>query len=154
MGYQINGLRDMNAILTNERKIGGVIEASSIRLRSGEEYSNACIVNVDQLGSNYYSIGFVTEKGEKMIVNVNEISMISSPEHKKIANLNNQYYKETIRKEKFKYLARLFRVYQGNYTIHFYQEVKMILDDIGFNIEDQDLSTNISSIETELKRIS
>lgn len=154
MGYQINGLRDMNAILTNERKIGGVIEASCIRLRSGEEYAHACIVNVDQLGANYYSIGFVTDKGEKMIVNVSEISVISSPEHKKILNLNNQIYKDTIRKEKFKYLARLFRIHQGNYTVHFYKEVKMILDDIGFNIEDHDLSTNISSIENELKRIS
>ncbi|MFC3883846.1 hypothetical protein ACFOU2_10160 [Bacillus songklensis] len=153
MGYQINGLRDINAVLTNHRKIGGVIETSFIRLRSGEKYEHACIVHIDHLGSSYYSIGFVTTKGEKVIVNVNEISVISSPEHKKVLELKNSTYKDTITKEKLKYLTRLFEIHQGSYTIHFLKEVKMIIDDIGFDIEDHDLSLNISRIEAKLKHI-
>jgi hypothetical protein len=153
MGIQINGLRDINAILTNQRKLGGVIEASFLRLRSGEEYPYACIVHLDTLGSNYYSIGFVTNKGERIIVNVNDVSMISSPEHKKIAELKNQVYKNLIIKEKFKYLKRLFDIHQGSYTIHFLKEVKMIIDDIGFDIPDQELSSKILKIKEQFKLI-
>ncbi|HWO98191.1 MAG TPA: hypothetical protein VNM45_18035 [Bacillus sp. (in: firmicutes)] len=153
MGHQINGLRDMNAILTNHRKIGGVIETSFIRLRSGEEYPHACIIHIDLLGSSYYSIGFVTSKGEKIIVNVTEISVISSPEHKRVLELKNSAYKDTITKEKLKYLTRLFEIHQGSYTVHFLKEVKMIMDDIGFDIGDYELSSNISDIEDKLKRI-
>lgn len=153
MGYQINGLRDMNAILTNHRKIGGGIETSFIRLRSGEEYPHACIVHIDHLGSSYYSIGFVTNLGETVIVNVNEISIISSPEHKKILELKNSAYKDAITKEKLKYLTRLFEIHQGSYTVHFLKEVKMIMDDIGFDIKDYELSSNISNIEDKLRHI-
>jgi hypothetical protein len=153
MGIQINGLRDINAILTNQRKLGGAIEASFLRLRSGEEYPNVCIVHLDHLGSNYYSIGFVTNEGKKMIVNVNEVSVISSPEHKKIAELKNEVYKDFMIKEKFKYLKRLFDIHQDSYTIHFLKEVKMIIDDIGFDIADQELSSKISKIKEQFKSI-
>jgi hypothetical protein len=153
MGIQINGLRDINAILTNQRKLGGVIEASFLRLRSGEEYPNACIIHLDHLGSNYYSIGFVTNEGKKMIVNINEVSVISSPEHKKIAELKNEVYKNLMIKEKFKYLKRLFDIHQDSYTIHFLKEVKMIIDDIGFDIADQELSSKILKIKEQFRSI-
>jgi hypothetical protein len=153
VGIQINGLRDIHAILSNQRKLGGVIETSFLRLRSGEEYPYACITHVDHLGSNYYSIGFVTNEGKKIIVNVNEVSVISSPEHKKIAELKNVVYKNLMIKEKFKYLKRLFDVHQGSYTIHFLKEVRMILDDIGFDIPDPELSSMISKIKDQFKSI-
>ena len=38
MAYQINGLKDIHKLLMNERKIGGVIEVNTLRLRTGEVY--------------------------------------------------------------------------------------------------------------------
>lgn len=153
MGTKINGLRDINAILSNQRKLGGVVETAFLRLRSGEEYPNACIVHLDHLGANYYSLGFVTNEGETMIVNVNEISVISSPEHKRMRELKNSAYKDVILKKTFKYLKRLFDVHQGSYTIHFLREVNMIVDDIGFDIPNRDLSSMISEVQHQLKSI-
>jgi hypothetical protein len=47
---KINGLSDMYTIIQNERKIGGVIEAESIKLRSGEEFVCPVILNIDFVG--------------------------------------------------------------------------------------------------------
>lgn len=131
MSYVINGLKDMHTILSNERKVGGVIEADNIRLKNGEEYVNAVITNIDLLGSALYSIGFVAVNGQRIIVNVSEISMINQPQHKKIYNLNNQSFKTIKIEEKLKYLKRLYEVNVGSYTSIFLEEAKMIVDDIG-----------------------
>jgi hypothetical protein len=56
-------------------------------------------------------------------------------------------------KEKSKYLKRLFDVHQGSYTVHFLQEVKMIIDDIGFDIPDPELSSMISKMKDQFKSI-
>ena len=61
MNHQINGLKDIYKLLMNERKVGGVIEASTLRLWTGEVYQNAVITQIDLLGSSIYSIGFTTK---------------------------------------------------------------------------------------------
>ena len=47
MSYQINGLKDINKILMNNRRISGVVEVKTLRLRTGEVYHNAVITNID-----------------------------------------------------------------------------------------------------------
>ncbi|MGP3560657.1 hypothetical protein [Geobacillus sp. BK01] len=152
MGTPMNGLRDMKAMLVNERKVGGAIEATFLRLRSGEEYRNACIVHIDQLGAQYYSVGFVTEQGERMVVNVHDISIISAPEHKKIRELNNAAYKREAVNEKRRYLKRLFDIYEGSYTVHFWREAKMIIDDIGVEALSPELSLLVSNVQGQVAR--
>ncbi|WP_026673817.1 hypothetical protein [Alkalihalobacterium bogoriense] len=132
MQKQVNGLKDIYALLSNERKIGGIIETQFIRLRSGEEYKNAVITNVDMLGSTFYSLGFATSDGQHMIINVSEISVISAPVHKKIVDAHNLIYKKTKTAEKLKYLKRLYEVNEGSYTTIFLEEAKLIIDDIGY----------------------
>ncbi|MED5072591.1 hypothetical protein P9857_00640 [Anoxybacillus geothermalis] len=152
MGIPMNGLRDMKAILANERKVGGAVEAALLRLRSGEEYRNVCIVHIDQLGAQYYSVGFVTEQGERLIVNVHDISVISAPEHKKIRELNNVAYKREAIHNKRRYLKRLFEIYEGSYTVHFWQEAKMIIDDIGVEALSPELSLLVSNVQDQAAR--
>src|SRR3954468_4477112 len=100
MAYQINGLKDIHKLLMNERKIGGVIEATTLRLRTGEVYQYAVITHIDLLGSSIYSIGFMTEDHQNIIINITELSLLQEPTHKKIYELNNQAYKTTKTKEK------------------------------------------------------
>lgn len=132
MQKQVNGLKDIYALLSNERKIGGIIETQFIRLRSGEEFKNAVITNVDMLGSTFYSLGFTTSDGKHMIINVSEISVISAPVHKKIADAQNIIYKKAKTAEKLKYLKRLYEVNEGSYTTIFLEEAKLIVEDIGY----------------------
>ena len=110
MANQINGLKDIHKLLMNERKIGGVIEVNTLRLRTGEVYQNAVITHIDLIGSSIYSIGFITEDHQNIIVNITELSLLQEPKHKKIVELNNQAYKTTKTKAKIKYLKRLFEI--------------------------------------------
>jgi hypothetical protein len=132
MGYDVNGFTDMYTVLSNERKIGGAIEAEQIRLRTGEEYSNPVITNIDFNGSVFYSLGFITDKGKHYIVNVQDISIISSSRHCKIFELNNMYYMNLKTKQRIKYLKRLCEVNEGCCTKVFQEEVQHIVEDIGY----------------------
>lgn len=131
MAQQVKGLKDIYAILSNERKLGGVIETTFIRLQSGEEYPDAVITNVDVMGSVFYSISFVTNNGTHMIVNVSQVAMISAPLHKKTVELNNVAYKKMKTDEKLKYLIRLFEVNEGSKNPFFLEEAKLLIQDIG-----------------------
>ncbi|SFJ53758.1 hypothetical protein [Thermoflavimicrobium dichotomicum] len=131
MNYEINGFADIYTILSNERRVGGAIEAESIQLRSGEVFKHPVVTNIDFTGSTFYTISFISDTGLKMIVNVNEIRAIVSPAHKRIKDLKNSYYKNLKVNEKLKYLNRLCEVNEGCYTEPFVQEVKAIINDIG-----------------------
>lgn len=147
----VNGFKDMYTILTNERKLGGVIEAKFIRLRSGEEYENAVITNVELMGSVFYSIGFMNIEGHHMIVNMSEISLISVPVHKRILDVNNKTYKQMKTEEKLHYLSRLYEVNEGSYTAIFLDEAKLIIDDIG--IEAAKNRVDVSFFESEPQKV-
>ena len=75
MANKINGLKDIHKLLVNERKIGGVIEVNTLRLRTGEVYQNAVITHIDLMGSSIYSIGFITEDQQNIIVNIAELGL-------------------------------------------------------------------------------
>ncbi|WP_235062604.1 hypothetical protein [Thalassobacillus devorans] len=131
MNKQISGFEDMNTILANERKIGGVIESDYLRLSTGDEYNNIVITKVELLGSALCSIGCVTEEGQLLIVNAKEVSIIHQPKHKKIHELSNQSYKHTKMQEKLKYLKRLIELNEGSYNPFFREEALLVIKDIG-----------------------
>ncbi|MGJ7919752.1 hypothetical protein [Neobacillus sp. LXY-4] len=143
MSYQINGLKDIHKLLVNERKIGGVIEVNTLRLRTGETYQHAVITNIDLIGSSIYSIGFVTEDGQNLIVNITELGLLDEPKHKKVYELNNQAYKKTKTIEKMKYLKRLFEVNDGSTSPIFREEAQMIIEDIGLPAAKKEVDTSI-----------
>jgi uncharacterized protein YerC len=132
MAKMINGYLDMHTVVLNERKLGGAIEAERIKLRTGEEYSRPVITNIDFCGSVFYCLTFVDEQGERMMVHVNDISIIDNPTHKKVCDLNNKYYKQIKAEERINYLKRLCEVNDGACTELFLKEAKMIIDDIGY----------------------
>jgi hypothetical protein len=140
MNYEVNGFIDIYTILSNERRVGGAIEAESIQLRSGEVFKHPVVTNIDFTGSAFYTIGFISDTGLKMIVNVNEISSIVSPMHKRIKELKNSYYKNIKVNEKLRYLKRLCEVNEGCYTEPFAQEVKAIINDIGLESVDSEIN--------------
>lgn len=143
MTYQINGLKDIHKLLANERKVGGVIEVNTLRLRTGEEYHHAVITNIDLIGSSIYSIGFVTEDLQHLIINVTELGLLHEPRHKKIYELHNQAFKQTKTKEKIKFLKRLFEVNNGSTTPIFLEEARMIIDDIGLPAAKKEVDTSL-----------
>ena len=143
MAFQINGLKDIHKLLINERKIGGVIEVNTLRLRTGEVYKHAVITHIDLLGSSIYSIGFITDDHQNIIININELSLLQEPKHKKIYELNNQAYKTTKTKEKIKYLKRLFEINKDSLNSIFLEEARMIIEDIGLPAVKQEIDTSI-----------
>ena len=150
MTYQINGLKDIHKLLINERKIGGVIEVTMLRLRTGEVYPNAVITHIDLLGSSIYSIGFMTEDHQNIIVNIAELSLLQEPKHKKISELNNQTYKTTKIKEKIKYLKRLFEINKDSMNSIFLEEARMIIEDIGLPAAKKEINTSIVYSENKI----
>ena len=53
-----------------------VIEVNTLRLRTGEVYQNAVITHIDLMGSSIYSIGFITEDQQNIIVNIAEFRSV------------------------------------------------------------------------------
>jgi hypothetical protein len=142
MTYKINGFIDIHSILTNERKIGGVIEASKISLRNGEEYHNPVITNIDFFGGIFYTLGFIADNGAHMIVNVSDISKIVEPTHKKICEVDNKVYKAEKLKEKNCYLKKLCDLNQDVYIKTFINEVMLLVEDIGQENINKEIDVN------------
>lgn len=143
MAYQINGLKDIHKILMNNRRINGVVEVKTLRLRTGEVYQNAVITNIDLIGSSIYSLGFMTELQENLIVHINELSLLQDPKHKKICELNNQAYKKSKTDEKLRFLKRLYEVNEGSRNPIFLEEAAAIIEDIGVNAATKVVDTSI-----------
>lgn len=154
MEYPIHGLKDMYTILSNERKLGGVIEADYIRLGTGEQYSHAVITSIDMTGNHIYSLGFVDEQGQHFICHIDNLSIIYQPTHKRIQQLNNETVKKMKTAEKQKYLKRLIQVNEGSVNPIFMKEVVQILMDIGekaFGMEDTDSLLNTASLVENIR---
>ncbi|MBM7572754.1 hypothetical protein [Aquibacillus albus] len=149
MGHSINGYHDFFTVISNERKIGGVIEAEEIRLRSGEKFQSPVFTHIDYSGSTFYTICFITNTGTKIITHVDDISTIKSPVHKRVQDINNEYYREIKVKEKLKYLKRLCQVDQGAYMKPFVEEAMLIINDIGYKNVKQLNDLNIERLSNE-----
>lgn len=143
MSYQINGLKDIHKILMNNRRINGIVEVKTLRLRTGEVYHNAVITNIDVIGTSIYSIGFMTEDHENLIINISELGMLQEATHKKIRELNNQTYKKMKTEEKLKFLKRLYQVNEGSRNPIFLEEAAAIIEDIGQDAAAKAVDTSI-----------
>lgn len=150
MVYQINGLKDIYTLLANERKIGGAVEVNSLRLRTGETYANAVIKQIDLLGSSIYSIGFMTEEQQNIIIHIDELSLLQEPKHKKICELNNQACKESKTKKKLTYLKRLFDLNKDSLNPIFLEEAAMIIEDIGLPEAQKEINTSIIDLHNQV----
>lgn len=124
------GLKDIFTVVSNQRRIGGAAEATFIRLRSGEEYSNPVFTCVDHSKGQFVSLGFITESGENFLIHVDEISMIKSLQHKLICQLTNQYAKQLLMNETLHYIKRLCEINQGFVTRTFRDELIKLVRDV------------------------
>ncbi|RNB80629.1 hypothetical protein EDM59_25260 [Brevibacillus nitrificans] len=131
MRYQINGYTDMYTVIANERKIGGAIEASSIRLRTGEVYANAVLTRLEMSGAHFCSIGFVTEEGQRLIVHVDDVSMIADARHVNVSELRNDCMRAEKKADRLKRLKRLCELNEGSCTLTFQEEALLLAQDVG-----------------------
>lgn len=134
MRYQINGYTDMYTVIANERRVGGAIEAGLIRLRSGEEFANAVVTRMEMSGSQFCSIGFVTAEGKRLIVNINDVSLIAGANHVNVCDLQNEAMREEKTAERLKRLKRLCELNEGSATLPFREEALLLAEDIGFEL--------------------
>lgn len=125
------GLIDFYNGLEKTKEIGGCIESASITLADGSDYPNAVITRIDYSGNRFYSLGFMDEKGVVRVVNVDQLSLVLSPEHKKIADVNNLTYQKWAREQKRQRVMRLLEISQGAKPSSYQQELQVLLDDIG-----------------------
>ncbi|MGN7469726.1 hypothetical protein [Brevibacillus sp. SAFN-007a] len=131
MRYQINGYTDMYTVIANERKIGGAIEAAQVRLRTGEVFTNAVLTRLEMSGAHFCSIGFVTEDGKRLIVHVDDISMIADARHVNVCELANECMRKEKCAERLKRLKRLCELNEGSCTPTFQEEALLLAEDIG-----------------------
>lgn len=137
----VHALKDIQTVLTNKRKVGGAIEAKSIRLRSGEEFLNPVFTSLEHTRGVYQSIGFITSEGERLLVNVDEIAMMKNLEHKLICQLENTHAKTYLLTDTLNYLQRLCEVNEGCLSSPFKREVEGLACDIGAqNLEENGFS--------------
>lgn len=132
MRYQINGYTDMYTVIANERKVGGAIEAGTIRLRSGEVFTNAVLTRLEMSGAQFCSIGFVSEEGKRLIVHVNDVSMIADARHVDVCELQNERMRAEKTAERLKRLKRLCELNEGSCTPTFQEEALLLAQDIGW----------------------
>jgi hypothetical protein len=155
MRYQINGYTDIYTVLSNERKIGGAIEVSLIRLRSGEEYGNVVLTRLEMSDAQFCSLGFVTEEGKRLIVHVNDVSVIADAQHVNVCDLRNEVMREQKTAERLKRLKRLCQLNEGCTTPTFREEAFLLAEDIGFDLARKhvDLSFLPQAEKTRVVRI-
>lgn len=131
MRYQINGYTDMYTVIANERKVGGAIEAGQVRLRTGEVFANAVLTRMEMSGAHFCSIGFVTEEGQRLIVHVNDISMIADARHVNVCELTNDCMRAEKTSDRLKRLKRLCELNEGSCTPTFQEEALLLAEDVG-----------------------
>ena len=109
----LNGLKDIHTVISNHRKLGGAVEADSIRLSSGETYLNPVFTNIDMSKGQYVSLGFIDENGTNIIIHVDQIGVIKGLQHKLICQLNNLYVRALLLQDTIRYLQKLCGVNSG-----------------------------------------
>ncbi|WP_141430580.1 hypothetical protein [Bacillus sp. 03113] len=130
MQTMLHGLKDIHMVISNHRKIGGVAEAGSIRLASGDEYHTPVFTNVDMSKGQYVSLCFIDEEGKNIMAHVDQIAVIKGLQHKLICQLDNTYVKQMLVDETLQYLQKLCEVNEGYVTTSFKKEALKLVQDI------------------------
>ncbi|MBM7647414.1 hypothetical protein JOC78_000335 [Bacillus ectoiniformans] len=126
----LHGLKDIQMVISNHRKIGGAAEASSITLASGETYHHPVFTNVDVSKGQYVSLCFIDDQGNNVMAHVDQIAVMKGLEHKLICQLNNTYVKNMLMDETLLYLRKLCEVNDGFVTNSFKKEALKLVQDI------------------------
>lgn len=126
----LHGLKDIDTVVSNHRKIGGVAEADTIQLTSGDSYKNPVFTNIDKSKGQYVSLCFIDENGTNIIVHVDQIAIIKGLEHKFICQLKNENVKQLMLRETLQYLQKLCVVNDGFITPTFKKEALKLVRDI------------------------
>jgi hypothetical protein len=150
----LHGLKDIHTVVSNHRKVGGVAEASIIRLSSGEEYRNPVFTNVDISKGQYISVCFIDEEGNNIIAHVDQIAVVMHLQHKLICQLNNTYVKDMLLDESLQYLAKLCKINDGFVTKSFKKEALKLVRDISVKELDRRKFKLPFSIEGNLVHLS
>ncbi|MFC4768023.1 hypothetical protein [Effusibacillus consociatus] len=130
---QLFGWIDFYYGLGKTKEIGGCIEAASIVLTNGISYRNCVITRVDYIGNRIYSFGFMDEDGTVRVANVDQVSLVVNPEHKKIRDANNLFYKKWPCEQKQSRLLRLLEISKEASRSSLEKQVDSILDDLGID---------------------
>jgi hypothetical protein len=126
----LHGLKDIDTVISNHRKIGGVAEASVLHLTSGDSYKNPVFTNIDKSKGQYVSLCFIDENGMNIFVHVDQVAVIKGLEHKFICQLNNQNVKQLMLHDTLQYLQKLCRINDGFITPTFKKEALRLVRDI------------------------
>ncbi|KKB33987.1 hypothetical protein [Bacillus thermotolerans] len=126
----LHGLKDIHTVVSNKRKVGGVAEADSIQLSSGEVYQYPVFTNIDLSKGQYVSLSFIDEKGQNIMTHVNQIAVIKGLAHKLICQMDNIYVQRMLLSESIQYLQKLCEVNEGFVTHTFKKEALQIVRDI------------------------
>ncbi|ASS74031.1 hypothetical protein CIG75_02895 [Tumebacillus algifaecis] len=137
------GLIDFYNGLEKCKEIGGCIETESITLADGSQFDNAVIVRVDYTGHRFYSLGFMDEQGAVRVVNVDQLTLVLRPVHKRVADVNNKAYQAWAFAQKSARAKRLLEFSQGAAASSYQKELQTLLNDLGM-----EETTNLS-----LKRV-
>ncbi|KAB7705977.1 hypothetical protein F9802_13000 [Bacillus aerolatus] len=133
MFNMLHGLKDIHTVISNRRKIGGVAEAGTIQLSSGEVYDHPVFTNVDLSKGQYVSLCFIDENGTNIMAHVDQIALIKGLEHKLICQLNNAYVKQMLLQDTVQYLQKLCEINDGFVTHTFKKEALQLVRDISVN---------------------
>jgi hypothetical protein len=126
----LHGLKDIHTVIANHRKLGGVAEASTIQLSSGEVYNNPVFTNIDISKGQYISLCFIDENGTNIMMHVDQIAVIKGLQHKLICQLNNTYVKQVLLQDTLQYLQKLCEINDGFITHSFQKEALKLVRDI------------------------
>ncbi len=130
MMSMLHGLKDIDTVTSNQRKIGGAVEAAILQLVTGESYKNPVFTNVDKSKGQYVSLCFIDENGTNIFAHVDQIAVIKGLEHKLICQLNNQHVKNIMLNNTSLYLQKLCEINTGFVTPTFKREALRLVQDI------------------------
>lgn len=149
----LHGLKDIHTVISNKRKIGGVAEASTIQLASGEIYVHPVFTNIDLSKGQYVSLCFIDEDGTNIMTHVDQIAVIKGLQHKLICQMENAYVKQMLLQDTVQYLRKLCEINEGFVTHTFKKEALQLVRDISVNeLKKHDVSLPFS-VEEKLVRL-
>ncbi|WP_228460367.1 hypothetical protein [Cytobacillus dafuensis] len=126
----LHGLKDIDTVISNQRKIGGAAEAAILQLISGETFNNPVFTNIDKSKGQYVSLCFIDETGMNICIHVDQIAIMKGLEYKLICQLNNQHVKQLLLTDTLQYLQRLCEINDGFITPTFKKEALVLVRNI------------------------
>ncbi|WNS74909.1 hypothetical protein RRV45_18805 [Bacillus sp. DTU_2020_1000418_1_SI_GHA_SEK_038] len=126
----LHGLKDIETVISNKRKIGGAAEAAMLKLTSGEVFHHPVFTNIDKSKGQYVSLCFIDVEGMNVCIHVDQIAIMKGLKYKLICQLNNERVKQLMLTDTLQYLQRLCELNDGFVTPTFKKEALVLVRDI------------------------